>query len=494
MTHSIRRRTFLQGAASLAALTRPASAAQQLPMRDVVVLIPGIMGSVLQKGGKDLWSPGGGIVNAIKTLGSSVDALRLGKDSVTDDVLADGVVATGLFQDTHVVPGLVKIDGYTATRRYLFSNFALTEGENYVEFPYDWRRDNRANAQRLRRSCQRWLSQWRSRPGNKDAKLILLAHSMGGLISSYFIEVLGGWQDTRMLITFGTPFRGSMKAADFLANGPRIEVAGMRFADVPALVGTFNSIYQLLPRYDCVRSGNGAWQRIADAPAIAGIDAARAKDALGFHLEIDKANERNVTLPAYVTNRYQLHAFAGTYQPTLWSGRVEAGRLTASSEIPIDDPFVRANVPNDGDGTVCRASAVPVVSGGPSPRNFFNQMHGSLQCDPAVLTQVQGLLTNDAVLLAQLRGDAVKIALSLDDIQASGKPFRFRARSDTPGSMLRASVKRLDGAAVGPELEPRRDDGAGVGWELPALPAGGYRVTVSRDGEAGGVVDVSAVS
>ena len=42
---------------------------------------------------------------------------------------------------------------------------------------------------------------------------------MGGLVSRYYLEVLGGWRDTRRLITFGTPYRGSLNAVDFAANG-----------------------------------------------------------------------------------------------------------------------------------------------------------------------------------------------------------------------------------------------------------------------------------
>jgi triacylglycerol esterase/lipase EstA (alpha/beta hydrolase family) len=57
-----------------------------------------------------------------------------------------------------------------------------------------------------------WLKAWRESSGNKDAKLILVGHSMGGVISRYYLECLDGWRDTRTLVTFGTPYRGSLKA------------------------------------------------------------------------------------------------------------------------------------------------------------------------------------------------------------------------------------------------------------------------------------------
>jgi triacylglycerol esterase/lipase EstA (alpha/beta hydrolase family) len=49
--------------------------------------------------------------------------------------------------------------------------------------------------------------------------VVLVGHSMGGLISRYYVEVLGGRNDTHAVITFGTPFYGSLNAIDFLLNG-----------------------------------------------------------------------------------------------------------------------------------------------------------------------------------------------------------------------------------------------------------------------------------
>nr|MBA3475306.1 hypothetical protein [Actinomycetota bacterium] len=42
-------------------------------MRDVVVCIPGITGSVLRKDGKDVWNiAGGAVLNALLSLGRSI--------------------------------------------------------------------------------------------------------------------------------------------------------------------------------------------------------------------------------------------------------------------------------------------------------------------------------------------------------------------------------------------------------------------------------------
>src|SRR5215831_18369368 len=132
-------------------------------------------------------------------------------DPALDD-LGDGITATNLMPDTHIIPGLWKIDGYGELTKSVRDSFDVTEGQNYFEFPYDWRRDNRAAARRLDALIRAALPAWRDRSGNLRAKVILLAHSMGGLICRYWIEAMEGWKDCRALITFGTPYRGSLKA------------------------------------------------------------------------------------------------------------------------------------------------------------------------------------------------------------------------------------------------------------------------------------------
>jgi pimeloyl-ACP methyl ester carboxylesterase len=194
----------------------------RIPIPDVVVLLPGITGSVLQRDGKDIWAPSpGALLRGLASFGRSVKKLEL---KVTDDDwkapdLGDGVVATRLMPDVHLLPGFWKIDGYTAIQDFLLNTFDLTSGVNYHPFPYDWRRDNRAAADKLNQESEGWLRSWRQQSGHEGAQLILIAHSMGGLVARYFVEALEGWRNTRAVVTFGTPYYGSLNAVDFLVNG-----------------------------------------------------------------------------------------------------------------------------------------------------------------------------------------------------------------------------------------------------------------------------------
>ena len=87
------------------------------PLEDVVVLLPGITGSVLRKDGRDVWAMTPGAVGeALFTLGRSITDLEL-----HDDEADDGVTAPLVMPDLHLIPGLWKIDGYAKVSRYIRS-------------------------------------------------------------------------------------------------------------------------------------------------------------------------------------------------------------------------------------------------------------------------------------------------------------------------------------------------------------------------------------
>ena len=66
-------------------------------LRDIVILLPGITGSVLQKEGKDLWAISGQAAwNIFTKMGAVLDNLLLKNDDPNIDDLEDGICATRL--------------------------------------------------------------------------------------------------------------------------------------------------------------------------------------------------------------------------------------------------------------------------------------------------------------------------------------------------------------------------------------------------------------
>ncbi|MEH2086659.1 lipase/acyltransferase domain-containing protein [Nostoc sp.] len=404
--------------------------ANKAPMKDMIVILPGILGSILQKDGKDLWAVSGqAIWQVLTNLSNTIHNLKLGQDDPIAESLGDGIRATSLIQDTHLIPGFWKIDGYTQTSRLITDNFNVTPGDiyndpddkaaNFYQFPYDWRRDNRANAHILKKLIDKRLKRWREASGASDAKVILMAHSMGGLVSRYYLEVLEGWRDSRALFTFGTPYRGSLKAVNFLANGYK-----QQFLDLTEVMRSLTSIYQLLPIYEVVKIGE-SYKRIAEADGLPNIDKLKAQDALAFYREIDTAVEQHLKLEEY-RQSFTVVPIAGVQQPTLQSAILENGRLTASEDLPgiLHNRFDLS----DGDGTVPQVSAIPIERSKNFDNFFIAEQHGALQNQKQVLQNLLNCLELSQFDLANVRAPQAAISLSLDDLYLPDEPVSIRAR------------------------------------------------------------------
>jgi len=453
-------------------------------MRDVVVCLPGIMGSVLKKDGRDVWNvSGGALIGALTTLGRNIGDLKLEDDPADADDLGDGITAPETLHDVHLIPGLWKIDGYTKLLRYIEDTFDVTRGQNFFEFPYDWRRDNRVAARRLARQSSEWLKRWRASSGASDAKLVLVGHSMGGLISRYFLECLDGWRDTRTLVTFGTPYRGSVNALDTLANGKK-----MKFLDLSELVRSLTSIHQLLPTYPCYDRGDGQLARVDEAD-IPHVDRAKATAALDFHREISGAVEAHLEDDEYVAARYGIGRIVGIKQPTLQSALLDGDGVKPLRTIGGDDP--------GGDGTVPRPSATPLEFQDDEGAAFSAERHASLQNDDHVLLQLTGVLTGNAIDWSRFRGvvPAIDVSLDVDDLYTPGEPIVVRARPDgeSPDALLAVAVDVETGEESARRPLAKRDDG----WheaELGPLAESVYRITVLGGGTVEPVTDLVTVA
>ena len=442
--------------------------------RDLVILLPGITGSVLaNKAGKEVWAPSGGAVwRAITSFGNSIEDLALASDDADD-----GVTAPRLVPDVTLIPGLIKIDGYSRTERYLIDQLGLEAGRNYFAFPYDWRRDNRVIAKRLEASAMDWLKAWRASSGNADAKLVLIGHSMGGLVARYFIECLGGWQVTRTLMTLGTPHRGSLNAVGFLENGMKKGI-GPFGLDLSPLLRSLTSVYQLLPIYPCVSNQGAALQRIAEAAQaglLSHVDAPRATAARAFHQEIQDAQARNAKDAAYSEHGPVLVPIVGIEQPTAQSVHIEGGKLSLLNSFE--------GVDQGGDGTVPRASGTPIEMNDAKREVYAAETHGALQNADGTLANLKGVLTRDRIDFRKFQRaeDAAMLTLEVDDVVLPGDTLALRVRPSEGSPKISVTLTPLAGGAA--IDEPLARD-AEPGWQQGAfnLAPGVWRVTAHAEG------------
>ena len=441
---------------------------------DVLVMLPGLIGSTLSKNGAPLWGTSPGALWGT-VAGRNLESLKLSSPDNGDEDLGDGVVATGLVPNAEIVPGLWKQGGYSRLGTDLVSRLGLVPGKNYFEFPYDWRRDNRVTARKLAKAAPRWLADWRECSGNEKAKVVLVSHSMGGLVGRYFMECLEGWKIVRTMVSFGTPYRGSGNALDYLCNGFVWKVGGVPAFDGTDALRSFDSVHQLLPVYPFVEHDGTGLARLTDV-SLPNIEGGRVLAARTFHDEIAAARASNGDDPAYAASGMTIRPVVGVNQPTWQSAVLKDGKLTPSR--------LHEGTELGGDGTVSRVSAIPIED----PENsatYFATTHSALQSVPAALEHLKGVITGTVIDLGKFRSDqgvGQPISLTIRDAYAADEPFVLEAVPSAYRQTLSGTVERLDASAEirNVVLRPRGD----VYRAEASLPSGLYRASVRGQGLA----------
>lgn len=397
---------------------------------DLVIFIPGILGSVLTKDGKTVWDLSvAGLYN-----GTRLTELQLDAPGSLDLDIGDGITAVSVVDNIGGIPGLWKLGGYSRLRDKLIADLGLQLDRNFREFPYDWRRDNRVASSRLSLKSREWLSHWRDVSGNAEAKIWIVAHSMGGLVARHFIECREGWKIVRSLTTIGTPHRGSGKALSFLNAG---SAPGLADRLLPGLeiARNFDSVYQLLPTYPFVVDGDTNYRTYE--VSISGVDQGRAKAAADFHAEIEAGHLCNLQDAFYQGSSPRLSAVIGTDQPTYQSAMLAgAGRLTM-----IGNRDFQGNNLN-GDGTVPRVSAMP--SGyGDEIATFVCNSHAVIAADKVSLHHLRSYLSGATINLDAYRDESrTKLSLELEDCYVAGAVM-LKARSSIREQKVGVVIEEL---------------------------------------------------
>jgi hypothetical protein len=434
---------------------------QQQQMSDVIVLIPGILGSVLVKDGKEVWGASrSSIAGNLMTFGKALGALELPAGIGHDDP-QDGVTAPRVLPKLYMVPKFWKADGYGRLTNRLKDRITLslaTDGQagNLVEFPYDWRLSDQLNAQRLSDRVVPVLERWRQATKNANAKLIFICHSMGGLIARHFLEVLGGRELT--MITIGTPYQGSINALDALVNGLFLGLGPIGFS-VDKLVRSFPAVHQLLPTYNCLDVGDGQLRNLSgrDLPNVGKNE---VTEALAFHSQIASAVEKNP--------KYETFAIKGVDQPTGQSALLRNGKIEAMRSYKGGD--------SSGDGTVPRPSSHPPEWPNEGSSVFVSQSHAVLQSTDSILTQIFGMLTGN---LGKFMG-GTGIGLDIPAIVEAGNtvPVNVVSQDGNPTLALHVVCHCEDGQLRGnPKLMKALGDGR-YQAKLDDLPEGAFKITV----------------
>ncbi|MCL2046758.1 MAG: hypothetical protein FWG88_10300 [Oscillospiraceae bacterium] len=200
----------------------PAAYATVTPKHVAIVVVPGIMGTRLEDGDeKRVWEPGFMDSHGLYAFSEYMKCNENGEPNL-DEVTPrfDGVGTKEIYKD--IMGRLIIAFEGQATVRF---------------FAYDWRLSVHKSALEL----QRFLTPY--------SEVVLVAHSMGGLVTSAYLNISETNQDKiKHLITIATPFWGSPKMMHVMETG---EIFGNVLYDpflrgsILALANNYPAIYQL---------------------------------------------------------------------------------------------------------------------------------------------------------------------------------------------------------------------------------------------------------
>ena len=369
-----------------------------------VIVIPGILGSRLieKDTGQVVWGAfEKNYANPETPDGARLIALPLDKENNFDNVVADGaldrvkVSLWGLPLELNAYVNILSTLGAGGFRDDSFSLSDVDYGSEHFtcfQFAYDWRLDNVENAKRLHKFIlekKKYVeAELEKRYGIKrDVKFDIVAHSMGGLISRYYLmygdkdldEIVDietpGWEGANYvdnLILVATPNAGSVNALDNLINGK--DIGPFLPTYQASIIGSMPSLYQLLTRtrHKLVVDENGnnldlfdpkTWKELKlglmnpnqeDTIAVLLPDVSDpverreiAYEYLTFSLERAKLFQKVLDVKSSPPENVSLYLIAGDSVPTAHS-------YTINSKTGL----IEKTVMSQGDGTVTRSSAL----------------------------------------------------------------------------------------------------------------------------------------
>ena len=427
------------------------------------VIVPGIGGSVLaDESGKKAWKP---------------DVRSVGKAMCRPEDLAMDrpLVPTGLFTDFRITPFWL-VPGYSKiTKRlaYIFQETVTTAhptrhvdpGASIVNFPYDFRQSIWSSAEALGREIA-WRLEHRKR------RVVIYAHSMGGLVAAWWWGMLGGHEVTEHIITLGTPFRGATKALDMLVNGVRLGSLSLDAA-TDVLRG-WDSTYDLVPKYQTIRDAGADVYPHNLSLASEGF---RRRAKTSYERFQEMATRIGELVEDPVLRAAWTH-FYGEGHGTLSRAEVIADRLVCSKETP-DWSHLPGWEPlhwQGGDGTVPKISAFPAwldtdENTGRRPKKDARRSsarHGQLVEDGAAWAQVEDFGLPDLPPPARGAGeDKAYVLLDHDDVVPAGQPTEVGIRLDAPDP----GDPEIQVTLTGDVVDVSR---SGDGWvaHLPGMKAG----------------------
>lgn len=295
--------------------------------RNLIVVVPGIIGSELVDGnGAKVWVGVGGILGQIQCneVGNPVYPLYAYNN-----------------------------DNYGARDTYktLYDSLKsrCSSQADVKFFAYDWRKTNTRAGLALK-----------SMVNGYSGKIIIVAHSMGGIVASDYLRIATESQRTRTtLITLGTPFTGAPKAVQVMENGKMFPgiVGDLTSSYIQNLIRNIPAAYELLPttRSTAYVQVNGVDQTATNAWNILKQRSwANFQSGSGLKPMMDTARNFHANLMQSNNQHYALSAGRSVFITSTGYTTVQKVNYSLSGGQYSVSSYIGTN---DGDGTVPSTSA-----------------------------------------------------------------------------------------------------------------------------------------
>ena len=390
-----------------AIVTNTATADFTVVLREPIVIVPGIAGTILQKtDGTEAWpninqmlvSPSDSYLDAL-ALNVAGDGPAVGNSGVAQST----VHASSILKTAQLTLGGITLfsDDFYGNLIKTFTNAGYVEGVDLFTAPYDWRLDINNSVSALAAKVAQ------ARAASPTGKINIIAHSMGGLLVKKYLAGLSAVSGAAASASFldkvvlaGVPELGAPYALKMLDYGDDLGIPIANQDEMKKIAQNMPAIYELLPseKYTSAVGGyvqdfrNGA-NTLFDYAATAQFLATNAGNpadgrnpvlvALGdaFHRSIDAA-------PVLAPNFYTI---------------VGCGKPTITGYDIYDNGVVDVER-GSGDGTVPEVSAMDLAN---ASHNYFVMSgatgidHTGLMSDARPVTLIANIMEGGVAPLPQ---------------------------------------------------------------------------------------------
>jgi hypothetical protein len=308
-------------------------------------VVPGFAGSNLWRGSEQIWPVPHRLLKQPRLLHRD-----------------EPLEARGLVNEVVIIPNLIKQDQYSLLVDYLKENLGYEAGDDLLEFGYDFRQDNRLSARGLGAAIEEW---------DVEGPITIIAHSMGCLVTRYYLERLGGRKRTERVIFLGGPHAGTPYAFASLLTGPNLLPLGFLNSQLRDVLASYPSWYQILPTYRFAADQRSQpLEVLSDETWVMEPQRPMLRDAVQFRKELGSKS----TVAAVCIFGYGLKTITGITVEREKRGLCQKANFAVTTS---------------GDGTIPEVSAV-LDSAEIHP---VRQHHGSLYVDNDVKMRLKLELT-----------------------------------------------------------------------------------------------------